>query len=74
MKIYELKFKVTETCKNGNERRLTKTVYFKRDGAYDAPHRITLAKQYLLKRYYYNLQIIHMRLIDLPFVDEDVFN
>lgn len=65
--VFEMKFKVTETCQNGNERRITKTVFSTFDGI--DFNRETKAYNLLRGKHYYNIEYLGGKYITLLTVD-----
>ena len=59
--MYKVIFNVTETCQNGNERRVQKAVYMPRFDEITRKHitqeqQIERGRQALLAEYYYNIE------------------
>lgn len=79
MKLYDMTFKVTETCQNGNERIITKHVYspcFRTmpDGSqrhFIEMDRVNKAIKMLESRHYYNIEYIGTASTDLMFTTDE---
>ena len=72
MKFYEMIFAVTETCQNGNERRIKKTVYApaEKDGNDKIDfRRVDKGIEILKAKHFYNIECIDERMVDLMITD-----
>ena len=73
MDLYEVIFEVTETCQNGNERRLKKSVYsprFKDHKHVTEAERISKGTEVLKARHYYDIKYIKTKAVTLLFTEE----
>ena len=73
MKYYEMIFEVTETCNNGNERRIKKSVFspiFRNGKHIIELDRVNKAVKVLESRHYYNIEYVDTKTATLLFTDE----
>lgn len=73
MEVYEVVFKVTETCNNGKERRITKSVYaprFKNGRHTVVADNVSMSVRLLQKMHYYNIEFVAVRNKTLLFSEE----
>jgi len=76
MKFYEMIFEVTETCQNGNERRIKKSVYspiFRNGRHIIELDRVNNAIHVLEERHYYNIKYKGTKTTELLFTKDFVF-
>lgn len=74
MKLFEITFMVTETCNNGKERRIKKTVYApaERNGSILIDLKsVDKAIAILKSKHFYNIECIDKRMVDLMFTTDE---
>lgn len=72
MKVYETIFSVTETCQNGKERRIKKSVFtpcFKNGRHVIQLERIAKAEEILKAQHYYNIEYLDTKFTELLITD-----
>ena len=72
MKVYETIFRVTETCNNGNERRIKKSVFtpcFKNGRHVIEIERIAKAEEILKAQHYYDIEYLETKFTELLVTD-----
>ena len=74
MNLFEIVFEVTETCMNGNERRLKKSVYSPRFGEngrlITEPQSIAKGVEVLKQMHYYDITYIKTKAVTLLMTED----